>query len=108
MVIPDLEEDLQEDLTTQVAAAPRNINIRTQSMRELDHAIKHTLPTTMVNGLDLSLLTSSLAPRDAVMEDDTTWEFDSLLQTVSQEMQAEVDALEDEAKAKVKDANEKK
>lgn len=103
LVIPDLEEDLEDDLTTQVAAAPRNINIKVQSMRELDHEIKHTLPTTMQNGLDLSMLTSSLSPQKSVLEDDETWEFDQLLQTVSQDMQVEVDALEEEKK-KAKEA----
>jgi hypothetical protein len=100
LVIPDLEEDLKEDLTTQVAVAPKNNNIKVQSMRELDHAIKYTLPTTMHNGLDLSLLTESLSPHHAVVEDDDTWEFDVLLQQVSQDMQVERDEIEEE-KAKV-------
>lgn len=72
-------------------------------MRELDHEIKYTLPTTMHNGLDLSLLTSSLSPQSAVLEDDETWEFDQLLQQVSQDMQIEVDELEEEKK-KAKEA----
>jgi len=91
---------LKEDLTTQVAVAPKNNNIKVQSMRELDHAIKYTLPTTMHNGLDLSLLTESLSPHHAVVEDDDTWEFDVLLQQVSQDMQVELDEIEEE-KAKV-------
>merc|ERR1711988_228668 len=85
-----------EDLTTQVAAAPKNTTIKVQSMRELDHDIKYTLPTTMLNGLDLSLLTAALSPQSAVVEEDDTWEFDVLLQTVSQEMQAEKDEAENE------------
>jgi len=98
MIIPDLEEDEQEDLTTQVAAAPRNTSRRVQSMRELDHEIKYTLPTTMQAGLDLKLLTASLSPPDQVKEEDETWEFDTLLQRVSQEMQVEVDEEEKEKK----------
>ena len=48
MIIPDLEEDEAEDLTTQVAAAPRNTTRKVQSMRELDHEIKYSLPTPQV------------------------------------------------------------
>jgi hypothetical protein len=119
LIIPDLEEDLEEDLTTQgnyhhvwidqpliicsllpvltlVASAPKNTARRVQSMRELDHDIKYTLPTNVQNGLDLSILTSCLSPQPLVQESDELWEFDSMLQFVSQELTADDDAEEAE------------
>ncbi len=47
-------------------------------------------------GIDLSLLTAVLCPMDALHEPDEPWEFDRLLQEVSQAIQAEVDAKEQE------------
>ena len=78
MIIPDLDEEEAEDLTAQVAVAPKNLARRVQSLQQLDHDIKYTLPSG--GGLDLSILTSSLAPPEMVQETDTTWEFDTLLQ----------------------------
>ncbi|CAM9283485.1 unnamed protein product, partial [Heterosigma akashiwo] len=37
LLIPDLEEEAEEDITTQVAAAPRNTAKRVQSLRELEN-----------------------------------------------------------------------
>ena len=68
-------------------------------MRELDHDIKYTLPTNVQNGLDLSILTSCLSPQPLVQESDELWEFDSLLQFVSQELTADADAEESEKEA---------
>ena len=65
-------------------------------MRELDHDIKYTLPTNVQNGLDLSILTSCLSPQPLVQESDELWEFDSMLQFVSQELTADDDAEEAE------------
>ena len=68
-------------------------------MRELDHDIKYTLPTNVQNGLDLSILTSCLSPQPLVQESDELWEFDSLLQFVSQELTADADEEESEKAA---------
>jgi len=98
LMIPDLddEENDAEDITTQVAAAPRNVARRVQSLRELDDAIKYTVPSGA--GIDLSILTSSLVPPKMVREDDTPWEFDALLQEVTQEFNLEMEKREqDEA-----------
>jgi hypothetical protein len=56
----------------------------------------YTLPTNVQNGLDLSILTSCLSPQPLVQESDELWEFDSLLQFVSQELTADADAEEAE------------
>ena len=100
MEIPDLEdEDPEEDITTQVAAAPRNTTKRVQSMRELDKEVATNLPNTMQHGINLSILTKALCPLAAVDFDPTQeemWDFDPLLQHVSQALQADLDAREKE------------
>jgi len=93
LVIPDLEDVDDEDITTKVAEAPRNTQRKVQSMRELNYGVKNTLQSQNV-GINLGLLTSTLSPPHLLAEDDLPWEFDSLLQTVSQEIQIELDALE--------------
>jgi len=80
MMIPDLDEDESEDITLQVAAAPRNLARRLQSLQQLDYDIKYTVPSS--GDLDLSFLTSSIVPPSMVQEEDVAWNFDSLLQEV--------------------------
>eukprot|EP00741_Cyanophora_paradoxa_P007507 tig00001130_g7261.t1 len=94
-VIPDLEEEVEEDITRQVAAAPRVRNNRVQALKELDSEIKFSLPTTGDANIDLSILTSTLSPQDQVVEDEGPWEFDLLLSEVAQELQAEEDKKEE-------------
>lgn len=96
MIIPDLESEEEEDLTKQVASAPRNTQRRVQTMNELDDDIKYTVPSATSGGVDLSLLTAALSPSDALQEEDTLWEFDTLLQRVAQAMQADLDKLADD------------
>lgn len=48
------------------------------------------------DGIDLSLLTSSLSPQDHVAEPDALWEFDQLFADVSSEMQQEMEPDEKE------------
>eukprot|EP00619_Florenciella_sp_RCC1007_P013289 CAMPEP_0205913580 /NCGR_PEP_ID=MMETSP1325-20131115/6630_1 /ASSEMBLY_ACC=CAM_ASM_000708 /TAXON_ID=236786 /ORGANISM="Florenciella sp., Strain RCC1007" /LENGTH=241 /DNA_ID=CAMNT_0053280473 /DNA_START=1 /DNA_END=726 /DNA_ORIENTATION=+ len=97
MIIPDLDEEEAEDLTAQVAVAPKNLARRVQSLQQLDHEIKYTLPSG--GGLDLSILTASLVPPEMVQESDATWEFDSLLQEVTQEFTAEMERKAEDAAA---------
>jgi hypothetical protein len=128
MMIPDLDEDEAEDLTLQVAAAPKTTARRLQSLEQviiistrnqdvardseegeettedtislflsrepclphrpsppsphtqLDHELKYAIPAGL--GVDLSFLTASLVPPGLVHEDDTPWDFDTLLQEV--------------------------
>ncbi|TMW59662.1 hypothetical protein Poli38472_004731 [Pythium oligandrum] len=98
--IPDLEEEEREqDITMQIADAPKNTTRSVQSLKELDRDIKFSLPTTVAFGVDLSLLTSCLCPEKAVIESDETWNFDGLLNEVSQEMQKDLDEKEEMLKA---------
>jgi len=83
LIIPDLEDDGEEDITQQVAAPARNTQRRIPTLRELDADIKFTVPPS--SGFDLSPLTATLVPPDSVHEDDTPWEFDTLLQEVTQQ-----------------------
>jgi len=98
LIIPDLEEEAEEDITTQVAQAPRNLTRRLPGLRELDAELKFAIPSGL--GVDLSVLTTTLVPPDMVSEDDTTWEFDALLQEVTQEFIAESERAA-EMKAKI-------
>mmetsp|Transcript_22730 Transcript_22730/g.38965 ORF Transcript_22730/g.38965 Transcript_22730/m.38965 type:complete len:239 (+) Transcript_22730:69-785(+) len=94
--IPDLEDELEEDITRQVAAPPKIRNNRVQTIKELDHDIKYSLPSADI-GIDLSLLASTLSPQDQVLEEDVPWEFEALLAEVSAEIQAEEDKKEEGA-----------
>ncbi|CAM9487544.1 unnamed protein product [Ectocarpus fasciculatus] len=88
LVIPDLEDEGEEDVETKVAAAPQNTTRRVPSLRELDEDLKYAIPSG-ADGLDMSLLTKTLVPPEMLEEDDSPWEFDSLLQSVTQEFNAE-------------------
>ncbi|KAG5188559.1 intraflagellar transport protein 43-domain-containing protein [Tribonema minus] len=83
LVIPDLEEGGADDFAHTVAAAPRNTARRVPSLRELDHAIRFTIPSA-AEGLDMSMLTKTLVPPHVLQEPDSLWEFDTLLQEVTQ------------------------
>lgn len=97
MLIPDLDEEgEEEDITMQVAAAPRNMARRLQSIQQLDKDIKYTVPST--GDLDLSLLTACLVPPSMAAEDDAPWDFDTLLQQVTQEFTAEAELKAELAK----------
>lgn len=86
MIIPDLDEDLQEDLQLKVAEAPQNVRV-VQSLRELDSQISGLQVLNQEESrLDLSILTSVLVPRDKLIEPDEPWEFGQLLEQVSQAM----------------------
>mmetsp|Transcript_28 Transcript_28/g.53 ORF Transcript_28/g.53 Transcript_28/m.53 type:complete len:237 (-) Transcript_28:460-1170(-) len=94
-IIPDLEEELEEDITRQVAAPPRVRNNRVQTIKELDTEIKFSLPAAGESGIDLSILTQTLSPQDQVVEEDVEWKFDELLAEVSADIQAEEDRKEE-------------
>ncbi|CAN0389316.1 unnamed protein product, partial [Scytosiphon promiscuus] len=48
-----------------VAAAPKNTTRRVPSLRELDDDLKYAIPSG-ADGLDMSLLTSTLVPPEMV------------------------------------------
>lgn len=94
-VVPDLEEEdgRGEDITKQVAEAPRNTGRKVQTLTELDSEVRFQIRGAPV-GVDVGLLTSLLVPAEGVAEVDEPWEFNSLLQEVAQAMQADIDKKE--------------
>jgi hypothetical protein len=90
MIIPDLDDegDSEEDITVQVASAPKNVTRRVASLHELDSSLKHSVRSGS-HGVDLSLLSNRLVPPTSVAEPDELWTFEELLQRVTQEFHEE-------------------
>lgn len=94
--IPDLEEEEQEEQIREVSAAPA-VQHQMQSIDELDNGADAAGALHMIDhGIDLTLLHTCLSARGHVEEKDATWDFNSLLSEVSQEIQKEVDKQEAE------------
>lgn len=66
------------DADQRIVHAPRNVNRRVPTLIELENEVKVAIPTGE-NGLDISVLTSTLVPASLVVENDSCWTFDSLL-----------------------------
>lgn len=98
-VIRDTDEDAHEDLAAKVAAAPKNAGRKVQSLKELDEEGALNVASSRAAGIDLSLLTSALYPAESLQEDDVVWEWERLLQEVSQTMRADAEKREIQAKA---------
>jgi hypothetical protein len=94
MIIPDLEEEQEEDITVQVAAAPKNLTRKVATLFDLDNDLKHSI-SSAAGGLDMSLLTEKLVPPGKVQEEDVEWDFDTLLQSVTQEFHQEKEESEE-------------
>uniref|UniRef100_A0A7S1DFL6 Intraflagellar transport protein 43 n=2 Tax=Hemiselmis andersenii TaxID=464988 RepID=A0A7S1DFL6_HEMAN len=88
LVIPDLEEADEDDMTLLVAepgmidqgALPINL-----------HLDDGQLPSSQVDGLDLSLLYEFLLPKKSLVADDEPWDADTMLNRLKQSMQQEED-----------------
>ena len=64
MEIPELGDDGEGDITTQVAAPPKEYTQpRMQTISQLDRDVQYHLPNTAI---DLSMLTMALSPADKV------------------------------------------
>ena len=92
--VKDLTAKADDDITLQVAAAPRTTERKVQSLRELEGAGRDTAQSfASLEGLstrvDLSLLTSTLLPPEAVAEADELWEFDRLLTEIAHDIRGE-------------------
>ncbi|XP_012944647.1 intraflagellar transport protein 43 homolog A [Aplysia californica] len=89
-VIPELEEQTEEDLTSKVASAPNVAVNRVATYRELDNdLLKQAAFLTLDNEVDLKLLTKTLSPLDDLIEDDKPWDWDRLFTEVSSELRTE-------------------
>eukprot|EP00921_Rhytidocystis_pertsovi_P011687 GHVQ01018923.1.p3 GENE.GHVQ01018923.1~~GHVQ01018923.1.p3 ORF type:complete len:141 (+),score=23.47 GHVQ01018923.1:305-727(+) len=75
-VIPDLDEDVDEDVTKQVAAPPvvqeRRLKGRTEPASKI--------PVSVEPGIDLTLLTTDIVLDPS--EPDKLWEYDAIFQEV--------------------------
>lgn len=104
-------QESADDATTtaQAAAAPRNVaGRRVQTLQELaqqENASRIGGAAAAVRGrdgaqagVDLSLLTAALSPPDALHEPDTPWQFDRVLQQLSQDLAKEQELREEEEK----------
>ena len=94
--IPELEAEGDEDITFQVAEAPRARNNRMQTMAELDNDQQFNLPSNTDNEVDLSLLTMVLCSSEQVVEDDNVWEPEILFTDVASELTIEAERLEND------------
>lgn len=96
-VIPDLEEEAEEDITRQVAAPPVAYNSNLRNVRELDAAQAtqsrglSALQTNPEEGIDLAVLTQKLCGEHQVFEEDVTWDHELIFQEVASEINADLD-----------------
>jgi len=98
--IPDVEEEITEDITSKVAVAPNVRANRVQPLSELDSDIVNQLPTAMADGIDLTLLQSALSPQEKVVEQDAPWDFDTLFTGVASEILTETEGESGEVDVK--------
>lgn len=86
-VIPDLEEQQEEDITQAVAYAPNVAVNRVATYRELDNdLLKQAAFLTLDNEIDLKLLTKSLSTEADLIEEDKPWDWDRLFTEVTSEL----------------------
>ncbi|GFO48296.1 intraflagellar transport protein 43 homolog [Plakobranchus ocellatus] len=89
-VIPELEEQQEEDLTSKVASAPNVAINRVATYRELDNdLLKQAAFLTLDNDIDLKLLTKGLSPIEDIIEEDKPWDWDRLFTEVSSDLRTE-------------------
>lgn len=95
-VIPDLEEQQDEDMTTKIAMAPNVAVNRVATYRELDHDLqKQAAFLTLDNEIDLKLLTKSLSADADLFEEDRPWDWDRLFTEVTSELFTQTEQTEE-------------
>ncbi|XP_059143791.1 intraflagellar transport protein 43 homolog A-like [Physella acuta] len=100
-IIPELEENVEEDFTSKVALAPNVAVNRVATYRELDtDLLKQAAFLTLDNEIDLKLLTKTLSPSEDIIEDDKEWTWDKLFTEVSSELRLEWEKKETENEEK--------
>ena len=86
LIIPDLDEEGGADADQRVAHAPRNITRRIPTLSELESEAVAAIPTSDIEGLDLTCLQSTLVPLELIKEEDITWTFETLLSEATDEV----------------------
>ncbi|KAL3874905.1 hypothetical protein ACJMK2_037857 [Sinanodonta woodiana] len=91
-VIPDLEEQQEDDMTNQVAVAPNVAVNRVATYRELDNdLLRKAAFLTLDNEIDLKLLTKSLCTEADLIEEDKPWDWDRLFTEVTSEILTQIE-----------------
>ncbi|XP_055957001.1 intraflagellar transport protein 43 homolog A isoform X2 [Patella vulgata] len=86
-IIPELEDQQDEDMTSAVASAPNVAVNRVATFRELDDdLLRQAAFLTLDNEIDLKLLTKSLSPKEDLIEDDKPWDWDRLFTEVTSDL----------------------
>jgi len=89
-VIPELEDQNEEDMSGQVAFAPNVAVNRVATYRELDNdLLRQAAFQVLDNEIDLKLLTKCLSPMEDLIEEDRPWDWDRLFTEVSSELTTE-------------------
>lgn len=95
-VIPDLEEQQDDDMTVKVAIAPNVAVNRVATYRELDNdLLRQAAFTTLDNDIDLKLLTKNLSTEADLIEEDKPWDWDRLFTEVTSELLSQLDTTEE-------------
>ncbi|XP_048733801.1 intraflagellar transport protein 43 homolog [Ostrea edulis] len=95
-VIPDLEDQQDEDMNTKIAIAPNVAVNRVATYRELDHDLqKQAAFLTLDNEIDLKLLTKSLSADADLFEEDRPWDWDRLFTEVTSELFTQTEQTEE-------------
>ncbi|XP_052273503.1 intraflagellar transport protein 43 homolog A-like isoform X1 [Dreissena polymorpha] len=86
-VIPDLEDQQEEDITQTIASAPNVAVNRVATYKELDNdLLKQAAFLTLDGEIDLKLLTKSLSTEADLVEEDKPWDWDRLFTEVTSEL----------------------
>ncbi|XP_046564946.1 intraflagellar transport protein 43 homolog B-like isoform X4 [Haliotis rubra] len=73
-VIPELEDQQEEDMTTKVAVAPNVAVNRVATYRELDNDLLRQAAFLTLDDIDLKLLTKAISPEQDLIEEDRPWD----------------------------------
>ncbi|XP_064602681.1 intraflagellar transport protein 43 homolog [Liolophura sinensis] len=86
-VIPDLEDQQEDEITTKVAVAPTVAVNRVATYIELDNdLLRQAAFLTLDNDIDLKILTRGLSGEADLVEEDKVWEWDRLFTEVTSDL----------------------
>uniref|UniRef100_A0A0B6Y1R0 Intraflagellar transport protein 43 homolog n=1 Tax=Arion vulgaris TaxID=1028688 RepID=A0A0B6Y1R0_9EUPU len=95
-VIPELEDQQEDELASTVAAAPNVVVNRVATYRELDSdLLMQAAFLTLDNEIDLKLLTKVLSLPEDIIEDDKSWDWNRLFTEISSELRTELETTDD-------------
>ncbi|XP_060077524.1 intraflagellar transport protein 43 homolog [Ylistrum balloti] len=95
-VIPDLEDQQDDDITSSIAVAPNVAVNRVATYRELDNdLLRQAAFLTLDNEIDLKLLTKSMSTEADLLEEDKPWDWDRLFTEVTSEILMQMENTEE-------------